>query len=159
SINPKLPIKTFAEMVAYAKANPGKLRYGTPGVGGGPHMAAVRMAKAAGIDLVHVPFQGAAPSVTAVLGGHIDMVVTAPATVKGHVDTGALRALVTTGAERHPHYADVPTLKEVGVNEVISVFYGVMAPAGVPQPVLTKLRNAVGDMLKDPKVIEKLASL
>jgi tripartite-type tricarboxylate transporter receptor subunit TctC len=160
AVNPRLPIKSLPELIAYAKANPGKLRYGTSGIGTATHMGTALVAKAAGIDMLHVPFTGVAPAVNALLGDSVDVVLAAPSSIKPHADAGTLRAIATTGKERPPSFPDVPTLEEAGLaNVTIVVWYGLMAPAGTPEPVLARLRSDVAEMLKDPKVIARMRTL
>jgi len=160
AVSPRLPVKSVAELIAYAKANPGKVRYGTSGIGGAPHMGTVLMEKSAGIEMLHVPFAGIAAVVTALRGDTIDIAMITPPTVKPHTDAGVFRAIATTGKVRHPLFPDTPTLEEAGLpNVVVVVWYGIMAPAGTPEPVLGRLRNEVADILKDPKVMARLDSL
>lgn len=159
-VNPKLPINSLSELIAYAKANPGKLRYGSIGIGSGPHMATALIAKSAGIEMVHVPFGGVAPALTAALGGHIDLALGAASSVKPYVDAGTLRALAVTGSERHPLLPAVPTLAESGLPlVVISNWWGLLAPAGTPEPALARLRKATAEMVKDAKTVERLGAL
>ncbi len=158
--NPGLPIRSLADMLAHAKANPGKLRYGSIGVGSGQHMGMALIGKTAGIEMVHVPFGGVAPALTALLGGHIDLALGAASSVKPYVDAGTLRPLAMTGEARHPLLPAVPTLSEAGLPLVVfSNWWGLLAPAGTPEPVLARLRKASGEMAKDPAFIEKIGKL
>ena len=160
AVSPRIPVKSVPELIAYAKANPGKIRYGTSGIGGAPHMGTVLMEKNAGIEMLHVPFAGISAVITALRGDTIDIALITPPTVKPHTDAGTFRAIATTGKVRHPLFPDVPTLEEAGLpNVVVVVWYGILAPAGTPEPVLTRLRNEVADILKDPKVTTRLDSL
>jgi tripartite-type tricarboxylate transporter receptor subunit TctC len=123
-------------------------------------MGTALIAKAAGIEMLHVPFTGVAPAVSAALGDSVDVVLAAPSSIKPHADAGTLRAIATTGKERYPSFPDVPTLEEAGLaNVAIVVWYGLMAPAGTPEPVLAKLRTEVAEMLKDPKVVARMRAL
>ena len=159
TVTPKLPVKTFQELVAYGKAHPGELRYGTSGIGSGPHMGTELIAAATGTQMLHVPYQGIAPAIQAALGGHLDVILAAP-TVKSQTDAGALRPLATTGKARNPDFPNLPTLAEVGVpNLVVTIWWGIMAPAGTPEPVLGKLRSAVAEIIKDPATIEGMRKL
>jgi tripartite-type tricarboxylate transporter receptor subunit TctC len=158
-VNAKLPIRTLKELIEYGKANPGKLRYGTAGVGGGPHLTTVLLNKAAGIDGVHVPYPGVGPGLAALAGGHIDMGLAAPSSVKPHIDAGNIVAVATTGTGRHPNFPDVPTLREAGVPLDVTIFYGILAPAGTPEPILARLRKEFSAMLKDPKIVERFDKL
>lgn len=160
TVNPNLPIKSMADLVAYGKANPGKLRYGTSGVGSGTHMVMEMIAKATGIQMVHVPFQGAAPAATAAIGGFIDIALAAPSTMKGYFDSGQLRVIVTTGKDAHPLYPGIPTMAQAGFPNLTAILiFGVMAPAGVPEPILARLRKELADVLKDPVWAEKLRKI
>jgi len=159
TVTPNLPIKSMQELVAYAKAHPGELKYGTSGIGSGPHMATELINAATGTKMLHVPYPGIAPAIAAALGGHLDVILAAP-TVKGQVDKGALRALATTGKTRNPDFPDLPTLAEAGIpNLVVTIWWGIMAPNGTPEPVLAKLRSATEAMMKDPTVIEGMRKL
>ncbi|MFO1313679.1 MAG: tripartite tricarboxylate transporter substrate binding protein [Burkholderiales bacterium] len=159
TVTPKLPIKTMQELVAYAKAHPGELKYGTSGIGSGPHMATELIASATGTQMLHVPYQGIAPAIQAALGGHLDVILAAP-TVKSQTDAGALRPLATTGATRNPDFPNLPTLAEAGIpNLVVTIWWGIMAPAGTPEPALARLRTAVAEILKDPVTIEGMRKL
>jgi tripartite-type tricarboxylate transporter receptor subunit TctC len=158
-VNPKLPINNLKELIDYGKTNPGKLRYGSSGTGGGAHLAPALFAKEAGIEMTHVPFGGSGPATTAAMGGHVDIVFVAPQ-VKGHTDSGALRAVAQTGATRDPNFTNVPTLTESAFpNLAIAITWGIMAPAGTPEPILDKLRTAAAEMMKDPVTAERLRKL
>jgi tripartite-type tricarboxylate transporter receptor subunit TctC len=159
AVNPDLPIKSMKDLVAYAKAHPGELKYGTSGIGGGPHMGSALIEKAAGVEMLHVPFSGVAPAMNALLAKQIDIALVTPPTVKPYTDDGRFRAIATTGKERHPLFPDLPTLEESGLPVSVVVWYGILAPAGTPEPVLARLRKEVADGLKDPKVVQKLTSL
>lgn len=160
AVSPRLPVKSVAELIAYAKANPGKIRYGTSGIGGAPHMGTALMEKNAGIEMLHVPFAGISAVITALRGDTIDIALITPPTVKPHTDSGAFRAIATTGPVRHPLFPDTPTLEEAGLKNVqVVVWYGVLAPAATPEPVLARLRTEIADMLKDPKVTSPLDTL
>ena len=159
TVNPKVPIKNMQEFVAYAKAHPGELKYGTSGIGSGPHMATELIASATGTQMLHVPYQGIGPAIQAALGGHLDVILAAP-TVKSQTDAGALRPLATTGTTRNPDFPNLPTLAEAGIpNLVVTIWWGIMAPAGTPEPALAKLRAAVAEIIKDPATIEGMRKL
>ena len=158
-INPKLPYKNLQELIAYAKDNPGKVRYGSSGTGSASHLVPELLAKEAGIKLTHVPYGGSGPANTAAMGGHIDLVFTSPQ-VKNLTEAGQLRAIAQTGAGRDPGFADVPTLKESGFPSlVIPITWGLLAPAGTPEPVLVTLRAAAAEMMKDPATAERFRKL
>jgi len=160
AVSPRIPVTTVAELIAYAKANPGKVRYGTSGIGGAPHMGTVLFEKNTGVDMLHVPFAGISAVITALRGDTIDIALITPPTVKPHTDAGAFRAIATTGRQRHALFPNVPTLEEAGLpGVVVVVWYGILAPAGTPEPTLARLRNEVADLLKDPKVTARLDQL
>ena len=149
AVRAESPWKTYAEFVAFAKANPKKLNYGSSGNYGTMHVPMEMLASSAGITLTHVPFTGAAPAVTALLGGTLDAVATGPSTVVQHVKAGKLRVLANWGSERHPALPDVPTLRELGVPTEYAQWSGLFAPASTPEPVLNALRKAAREVQDD----------
>ena len=159
AVNPKLPINSMQELIAYGKANPGKLRYGTAGVGGGPHMATALLAKTTGVDMVHIPYQGVAPAITALVGGFIDVVLAAPSSIQPFHEAGTIRAIGTSTLTRHKSFPSVPTWQEAGLSISVTGFYGLVAPLGTPEPIVARLRKEIGEMLRDPKVVERLDTL
>lgn len=126
------PYRDFAAMLAYARANPEKIAFASSGAGTAVHLAGEAMAQAAGVQILHAPFQGLAPAMTAVLGGHADFVIGLPVAIMPAVRDGRLRALVQFGAERSPFAPDVPTLRESGVDLVQGVDIGFFAPRNLP---------------------------
>jgi tripartite-type tricarboxylate transporter receptor subunit TctC len=159
--NPKLPFKTLPEMVAYGKANPGKLTYSTSGISG--ELAAALILKAVGVQAVQIPYGGSAPAAAAAVNGTTDMVIAAPASTKDHIAAGTLRPIVITDVARNPQFPDTPTLMDAGIpdlkNVSILLYNGVLAPAGTPAPILDRWRTEIQAMLKDPAVIERLARI
>jgi tripartite-type tricarboxylate transporter receptor subunit TctC len=155
AVNSELPFKTVQEVVAYGKANPGKLRYSSAGVGGASHLSMALFAKASGIDLVHVPYQGSAPAMTSAIGGHVDLTVAAPSSIKPHTDSGKLRAIVSADSKRHFQFPDTPTLRESGIPVDIVLYNGVLAPIGTPAPVIDRMRKELKALVDDPKVVER----
>ena len=149
AVRAESPWKTYAEFVAFAKANPKKLNYGSSGNYGTMHVPMEMLASSAGVALTHVPFTGAAPAVTALLGGTIDAVASGPSTVVQHVKAGKLRVLANWGTERHQALPDVPTLRELGIATDYAQWSGLFAPAGTPEPVLVALRKAAREVQDD----------
>ena len=143
------PWKTYAEFVAFAKANPKKLNYGSSGNYGTMHMPMEMLASSAGITLTHVPFTGAAPAGTALLGDTLDAVASGPSTVVQHVKVGKLRVHANWGPERHPALPYVPTLRELGVATECAQWSGLFVPTGTPGPVLNVLRKAARELQDD----------
>jgi tripartite-type tricarboxylate transporter receptor subunit TctC len=159
SVNAKVPFKSMAELIAHAKANPGKLNYGSAGVGSAPHLGLALMNTAAGIDMVHVPFAGLGPAANALIAGTVDIGLLSPPLVKPHVASGAIRVVAVTGNKRYAPMPDVPTLKEAGLNVSTIVGYGLVAPAGTPESVLTKLKQGISNMMNDKAMIARLNEL
>lgn len=160
SVNAGLPIKTLQDLIDYARSNPGKLRYGTAGVGGAPHLATVLFAQMAKIEMVHVPFGGVAPALTAVAGGHIDLALASPQASKPFTDSGNVRPIAIADRKRHKFYPDVPTTVEAGMPDLVVTFWaGLMGPAGLPEPVLARLEKEIETMLSDPEIVDRLDKL
>ena len=149
AVRAESPWKTYAEFIAFAKANPKKLNYGSSGNYGTMHVPMEMLASSAGITLTHVLFTGAAPAVTALLGGTLDAVASGPSTVVQHVKAGKLRVLANWGPERHPALPDVPTLRELGVATEYAQWSGLFVPAGTPESVLNALRKAAREVQDD----------
>ena len=145
-------LRTLADFIAWCKANPRLASYGSPGAGTMLHFTGVMLARAAGFEFVHVPYQGAR-SVQDLLGGQVSAAITAFGTAISHVQSGRLRALVTTGPQRSPLLPDVPTLAEAGYPELEAVeWFGVMVPARTPPDIVTKLNSAMRQALKTSEV-------
>lgn len=143
------PWKTYADFAAFARTNPRKVNYGSSGNYGTMHVPMEMLAAASGAKLTHVPFTGAAPAVTALLGGSIDAVASGPSTVVQHVKAGKLRVLANWGSERHPALPEVPTLRELGVAVEFAQWAGLFAPAGTPDSVVSLLRKAAREAQDD----------
>lgn len=159
AVRAESPWKTYAEFIAFAKANPKKLNYGSSGNYGTMHVPMEMLAASAGASFTHVPFTGAAPAVTALLGGTLDAVASGPSTVVQHVKAGKLRVLANWGPERHPALPDVPTLREMGVATEYAQWSGLFVPAGTPEPVLSALRKAAREIQQDPAFIQTFITL
>ena len=157
--HPDVPAKSLKELIAYAKANPGKLNYGSAGLGSAPHMGVALFANAAGIDMVHVPFAGLGPSLNAVMAGTVQLSLTTVPFAKPQGEAGKIRNLAITGPSRDPLLPDVPTLQESGLPVTTQVFFGLLAPAGTPEPIVTRLRKEVGEIANDAAVVERLRTL
>ncbi|HYG41295.1 MAG TPA: tripartite tricarboxylate transporter substrate binding protein [Bordetella sp.] len=145
-VHPSVPATTLQELLAYARANPGKLRYGMPGLGTTPHLSGVMLSSMADIKMLEVPYKSSTQMTTDLIAGHIDLMFLNPAAVLPHVKSGALRAIAITSKTRQPYAPELPTMIEAGVPDYeVSSWYGVFAPAGTPPAVIAKL-NA--DLLK-----------
>ena len=145
------PWKSVRDMVDDAKKRPGAISYSSSGIYGTLHVAMAMLADSAGISLKHVPFTGAGPAITALLGGHVDALATGPGTVIQHIKAGKLRALAGWGAKRIDALPDLPTLKELGYDAEFYIWSGLFAPAGTPAPILQTLRHAAAEAVKDPQ--------
>jgi tripartite-type tricarboxylate transporter receptor subunit TctC len=157
-VHPSMPAKSVAEFVAYAKANPGKLNYGSGGNGTNTHLGGELFKREAGIDLVHVPYKGAGQVLQDLMGGQVQALVTSLPTALPHIKSGKLRALMVTSDKRSPLLPDVPSAKEAGLPKVVMDFWvGFSAPAGTPQPVVEKLNKAIADALTSPDGRKRLA--
>jgi tripartite-type tricarboxylate transporter receptor subunit TctC len=158
-VNPSVPAKNVKELLAYAKANPGKLSYASSGNGASSHLAGVMFNAMAGVDFQHVPYKGTGPALNDLLGGQVSMSFTDVLTALPYVKAGKLRALGVTTAARSQALPDVPTVAEQGVPGFdVSVFFGIVAPAGTPPDRIAKLNKAFVEVLATPKVKQQFAS-
>lgn len=159
AVRAESPWQTLAEFVVDAKARPGAISYGSSGNYGTMHMPMEMFAQSAGLKLLHVPFTGGGPAVVALLGGTVDAISTGPSTVIPHVKAGKLRVLASWGDKRLASLRDVATLSEAGYNAVFFQWSALFAPAGTPEPVLAKLREAARAAAADPKFVAALATV
>ena len=159
-VNPSLPVKDLAELIAYAKAHPGKINFGSAGAGGITHLACELLKAEAKIDVVHVPYKGAAPAVADLLGGQVQMGIFDVPVVLPHIKSGKFKALAVTSAKRAPPLPEVPTTAEVGYPRVISDnWYGLVAPAGTPPAVLKRIHESAIAALHSPVLLEQFAKV
>lgn len=159
---PTLPVKNLKELVEYARANPGKITYGSSGIGTSVHLAFELLKSLAKIDIVHVPYKGAGPMLIGIMSGEVDMIVVGPATALPQLQSGKIRALAVLRNEHVPYLPNVPTTKEAGIdNFVVANWYGILAPAGTPREIIDRLNAewvkiaAMADtieMLKKPQL-------
>ena len=158
-VNPSFPAKTVAELIAYAKANPGKVNFGSAGAGTASHITGEYFARAAGITLVHIPYKGTGPALTDLLGGHIPMAFAPVPASHANVAAGKLRALAVTSTTRSGLMPEVPTIAEAGLAGFdASLYYGLAAPAGTPRPVIDRLNKALRDALASDEVKKQLGN-
>jgi tripartite-type tricarboxylate transporter receptor subunit TctC len=159
-VTPSLPVKSMPELIAYAKANPGKLSYASAGNGAANHLAGEMIKGMAGIKMVHVPYKGDSPAVPDVAAGTVSMMF--PTVIAGmpHVKSGRMRAIAVTGAKRSASLPELPTVSEAGIAGFEAVSWGgVMGPAGLPPEIVNRLNGEINRILKLPDVAEKLSSL
>jgi tripartite-type tricarboxylate transporter receptor subunit TctC len=157
-VTPSLPAKSVQEFIALAKAQPGKLNYGSGGNGTNTHLGGELFKSAAGIDLVHVPYKGAGQVLQDLMAGQVQALVTSLPTALPHIRSGKLKALMVTSDKRSPLLPDVPSAKEAGLPKVVMDFWvGFAVPAGTPQPAIDKLNKAMSDALHSPEGQKRLA--
>jgi tripartite-type tricarboxylate transporter receptor subunit TctC len=152
------PAKSIADVIAYAKANPGKLTFASSGNGGAPHLAGELFKTVSGVDIVHVPYRGSGPAVIDVAAGRVDIMIDAVPSLLPMIQAGKLRPLATASGERHPLLPDVPTFNELGLKGTeVSLWYGFVAPANTPPSIIARLSGELQTVLKLPAVRESFA--
>jgi tripartite-type tricarboxylate transporter receptor subunit TctC len=160
AVHPSVPAKNLQELLALAKAQPGKLNYGSTSLGGSPHMSAELLKMMAHIDMLHVPYKGAAPMLTDLMGGQVQVGFdNLPSTIN-FVRSGKVRAIAVTTAQRWPGAPEIPTVAESGVpGYEVSGWFGLLAPAGTPPAVLKTLQQAIAEAVKQPEVNKQMLDL
>ena len=158
-VHPLVPAKTVPEFIAYAKANPGKINMASSGIGGGGHLAGELFKMLAGVNLVHVPFRGNGPALTALLGGQVDLLFPSLASSIAYIKSGQLRGLGVTAATRSDAVPELATVGEFVPGYDVDAWYGIGAPKGTPAEVIDRLHNEVGAGLADPKLKARFADL
>jgi tripartite-type tricarboxylate transporter receptor subunit TctC len=158
-VNPKVPAHTVAEFIAYAKANPGKINMASGGVGTSVHLSGVLFMMMTGVKLVHVPYHGAAPALTDMLAGQVQVMFDNLPSSIGYIQAGRLRALAVTTATRANALPNVPTIAETVPGYEASAFFGMGAPRGTPPEIIAKLNRTINEGLADPALQAKLAKL
>jgi tripartite-type tricarboxylate transporter receptor subunit TctC len=156
--HPKVPVKSFQDLIRYARANPGKLTYASNGNGSPQHLAAEQLKRMAGIDLVHVPYKGAAPTAAALLAGEVSVAFNVILLPLPHVQAGKLTGLAVASSRRSPLAPDIPTLAELGYPIDIDTWYGLVAPAGTPRDIIAKLNAETVRILNLPDLRERTRS-
>src|SRR5499433_3530461 len=158
-VHPSVPAQTTKEFIALAKREPGKLSYGSAGIGTAPHMAMELFKSMAGIDVQHIPYRGVSQSVTDILGGRVSGMILNVLTAKPHIDQGAMRALGVTGLTRSEAMPNVPTIDESGVPKYEALqWFGILAPAGTPEAVLNLLQSKLAEGFRTPEMKARLAA-
>jgi tripartite-type tricarboxylate transporter receptor subunit TctC len=152
-VHPSLPVKNVKELIALAKKRPGQLTYGSSGNGAFNHLTGALFASMAKIDIVHVPYKGGGPAAVALLSGEITMILGEPASIVGFVKVGKVRALAVTGAKRALGMPELPTLAEAGIPGYAATSWnGMLAPAGVPAPIIKRLNEEFNRIISDPEI-------
>ena len=159
AVNPEVPAKNLGELIAYAKANPGKLTYGVATSGAFGPLIGQLFAKRAGIDIVQIPYSVNAQAISETVAGTIQMMLTATPSIEGNLRSGKLRALAVTSAQRMPGHNDIPAASETLPGFVIDGWFVVVAPAGTPADIVTRLNREIEAFDKDPEVLNRFATL
>jgi tripartite-type tricarboxylate transporter receptor subunit TctC len=159
-VHPSLPVHSVAELIAYAKVHPGEINYGSAGIGTVGHLAGELLATMAGIKLVHVPYKGTGPALTDLLGGHIPMMFTPIPTAHAQAESGLLRALAVSSAQRSSLLPDLPTVAEAAglPGYEAALRYGLVAPAGTPRPIIERLNKELRTALAARDVRDRLST-
>jgi len=159
-VNPSMAAKTSADLIAFAKANPGKVNFGSAGPGSVEHLAGELYRSMAGINIVHVPYKGGAPMMTDLIAGHIEMAIETSGSALQHIKAGSVRALAVSTRTPSPYFPGLPTLDEAGLKGYdVTTWYGLLAPKGTPSAVEAKLYQTVSELLKSPDMTARLADL
>lgn len=160
AVHPSVPVKTVKELIAFTKARPKQILFSSSGNGSGQHLAMELLNRMAGIELVHVPYKGTAPSITDIVGGRISVTAASSISTLPHVRTGRLRALAVCAAKRSTSVPDLPTVAEAGVpGFAVDQWYALFAPAGTPRDIVLKLQGEIAKMVADPPTRERLLSM
>jgi len=157
-VPPSLPVKSLAEFIAYAKANPGKLSYGSSGPGTLTHLAMEQLKVEADLDMIHVPYRGIGPAITDILGGQTQALFPGLAAALPHIKGGKMRPLAVTGLTRHKLVPDVPTFEELGHKGFDGIqWYGIVGPANLPGPIVKRLNDEINKAIESPELRERLS--
>ena len=159
-INPDVPANTLREFIAYAKANPGKINFVSPGFGTSSHLFGELLKQRTDVDIIHIPYRGSAPAIVDLVAGQVQLYFDNVRNLKPFIQSGKLRALGVTSDSRTSELPDVPTMKEAGVDGIVGFYWnGVLAPAATPAPIIEKLNAVINDGLRTSAVKENLAKL
>ena len=159
AVNSQLPVNSVAELIAYARAHPGKIHYGSPGIASPHHLSGELLRQKTGVEIVHVPYRGGGPAANDLLGGHINMAFLSLSSAVPHLPTGKLKILALVEKSRYPAMPDIPTVAETVAGFEMSSWLGMFAPAGTPEPLIARLNEGIIRILTAEAVKEKLAGL
>ena len=160
AVTSSLPVKSFAELIAYGKANPGKLNFGSAGVGSQPHLLGELSKIVGDFNMTHVPYRGSAPAITDLLAGQIQVIYDTPVVLLPHIEGGKLRALAVTTEARMPQLPDVPTMKELGYPRLSTYLWtGLLAPPHTPPAIVDKINATLNEAERSPELKASLAKL
>jgi tripartite-type tricarboxylate transporter receptor subunit TctC len=155
-VNPKLGVETIQQLIDYAKANPGRLNYASPGTASTPHLSAELFKSMAGVSAVHVPYKGTGPAIADLMGGQVDMMFVEMSAAISHIHSGKLRALAVGSEKRNPSLPDVPTVSEVLPGFVSITSVNIVAPPNTPVAIVNKISDAIADIMRQPDVVKRL---
>jgi tripartite-type tricarboxylate transporter receptor subunit TctC len=158
-VNPKIPARSVAELIAFLKANPGKVNYGSSGIGTSSHLSSVMFALATGTEMTHIPFRSTSEVINSMIGGHIELGIDSMTTTIPHAQSGAVRALAVTTPQRSASMPDLPTIAETLPGYEATAWQGLFAPAGTPRPIVDKLAAEVKRILEMPDVASSLKAV
>jgi tripartite-type tricarboxylate transporter receptor subunit TctC len=159
-VNPSIPAKSIAELMAYIKANPGKVNYGSAGPGSTEHMSGELFRTISGSNIIHVPYKGGAPMMTDLIAGHIEMAIETSGSATPHIQAGAVRALAVSTAQRSSYFPDLPTLAESGLKDYdVTTWYGFLVPKGTPADIREKLFTQISEIIKSPEFLARLKEM
>ncbi|MGQ0656398.1 MAG: Bug family tripartite tricarboxylate transporter substrate binding protein, partial [Betaproteobacteria bacterium] len=159
-VHPSVKATSVDELIRFAKANPGRIRYGSPGVGSNPHLIGEVFAHRAGIRLVHVPYKGGGAGIADVVSGEIEMLITGVVTAAGRINSGQVRPLVLTGSARTPLMPDVPVMAEVGINDfVLGALFGVFVPAKTPKEPIERLARELPEISRNADYRKRIVDI
>jgi tripartite-type tricarboxylate transporter receptor subunit TctC len=159
-VHPSVPAKTVGELLAYIRANPGKVNYGSAGIGSTEHMSGELLSAMAGLKMVHVPYKGGAPMMADLIAGHIEMSIETSGSASPHIKAESVRALAVSTAKRSPAFPDLPTLAEAGLTGYdVTTWYGILAPTGTPAAIRERLYKELSEILKSPEIAARLRDI
>jgi tripartite-type tricarboxylate transporter receptor subunit TctC len=159
-VHPSVPAKTIGELLAYIRANPGKVNYGSAGIGSTEHMSGELLSAMANLKMVHVPYKGGAPMMADLIAGHIEMAVETSGSASPHIKAGGVRALAVSTAKRSPAFPDLPTLAEAGLTGYdVTTWFGLLAPKGTPAAIRDRLYKELSEILKSPEIAARLSDI
>ena len=158
-VHPALPAKTLPQLIALAKAQPGQLNFGSAGAGNATHLAGELFRAMARVNIVHVPYKGSGPALIDLAGGQVQLMFSNLTAALPHMKSAKLRALAVTGEKRTPIAPELPTVAEAALpGYAVTSWYGVLAPAGTPQEIVTRLNTETGNAMREPDIKERLAA-
>jgi tripartite-type tricarboxylate transporter receptor subunit TctC len=159
-VHPSVPAKTIGELLAYIRTNPGKVNYGSAGIGSTEHMSGELLAAMADLNMVHVPYKGGAPMMADLIAGHIEMAIETSGSASPHIKAGGVRALAVSTAKRSPAFPDLPTLAEAGLTGYdVTTWFGLLVPKGTPASIRERLYKELAEILRTPEIAARFSDI